>query len=359
MRRDVLLAAGFATAVLVGTWRAGVVQDPPRALDLIAYLLAMAAAAAVAWRRSAPAVALGVTVALASAYLLAGYPFGPVLLAVVWAMFEYARRRPLRKSAPAGLVAAAVSVIAVLPRLAGQLDLLALGLVLWAACWLAVPWSLGALTYVRGRALVREREDLVTRAVLQERIRVSREVHDVAGHGFAVVAMQAGVALVVLDDQPRQARAALEAIRETSKAALTELRGVLDTIAPPPAGTTADPPGGISGLVERARAGGLPVRLECADLAAVAPDRQQLVYGIVRESLTNVLRHAGAAPTIVAVSRAGDELAVQVVDDGPPVGAWTEGRGIGGMRTRVEAAGGSLTVGRRADGFTVDARIPA
>src|SRR5689334_6805375 len=95
------------------------------------------AALGLAWRRRAPVVALVGAVGVSSAYLLVGYPFGPMLLTVVWAMFEYARRRPLRDSALAAGVAAVVSVAAVLPRLSGHLDLLAVGLVLWGACWLA------------------------------------------------------------------------------------------------------------------------------------------------------------------------------------------------------------------------------
>lgn len=355
MRRDALLAAGFAAAVVAGSGRAGLGQHPSRPADVLGFALAAAAAGSLAWRRRAPLVPLVAAVGLTSAYLLAGYPYGPILLCVVWAMFEYARRHPLQQSALAGLVAALVLTAAVLPRLTGHLNLLAVGLLLWAGCWLVVPWSLGALVYVRRRAQARERENLVARAVLQERIRVSREVHDVAGHGFAVVAMQAGVALVVLDEQPGQAREALEAIRATSRAALSELRAVLDTMEDP---TERAAPADIAALVERARAAGLRVRLDSVGTDGVARERLRLAYDVVRESLTNVLRHAGPAAATVTVELHDRDLVVTVADDGPGAAGFAPGRGIAGMCERVEAAGGSLEV-MAADGFTVRARIPA
>jgi len=350
VRRDVLLAAGFAGIVLAGTWPAAASQDPPREPDLLAALLVTAAAGVLAARRVAW-VALPGSVALTAVYLLAGYPFGPVLLCVVWAMFDHARRRPPRASAPAVLAAAVVLAGAVLPRFAAQLSLPAVGLLLWASCWVVAPWSLGALLHVQRRSLAARTVLLVDRTVLEERIRIAREVHDVAGHGFAVVAMQAGMALVVLDERPDQARAALEAIRATSKDALAELRGAIEPGRPTPA---AD----IPALVARARAGGLPVRLDCADLTAVAADRRQVAYDVVRESLTNVLRHAGAAPTTVTVTRDGGQVLVRVADEGPPTCGYTAGRGLTGMRSRVEAVGGSCTAHPGA-GFTVTARIPA
>ncbi|WP_433083814.1 sensor histidine kinase [Dactylosporangium sp. CA-052675] len=385
--------------VAVGGWRAGLGQDAPRALDAAGFALILVAALSLGFRRSRPLVPLGVAVGVSSAYLLLGYPFGPILLTVVWAMFEYARRRPLRESAVALAVAAFVSVLAVLPRMAHDLDLLAVGLVLWGACWLAVPWSLGAIVHLRRQVAERERAELVRRVVLEERVRVSREVHDVAGHGFAVVAMQAGVALVVLDEEPGQVREALRAIRDTSRAALEELRAVIENI---------DSPADVEGLVEQVRAGGVRVELEYDGLAGVSERQRRIAYEVVRESLTNVVKHSPRAGAAVSVRVEGDAVAVEVSNpgaardggdepDGPAqrrehghelgapkqgrehgdklgapeqgrehgheLGApeqgrdGGDGRGIGGMRERVESVGGVFEVAV-GDGFAVRARIP-
>ncbi len=359
--RDAVVAAAAAALVGVGSWRAAAVQQPPRPLDVWAFLLVALAAGALAWRRSAPLVALVGSVGATAGYLAVGYPYGPVLLCVAWAMFEVARQRPVRVSAPAGAGAAFALVIAVLPRLAEEMNLLLLGLLLWAGTWLVVPWSAGAVAHVRAGAAQQARRDLMARAALEERIRISREVHDVAGHGFAVVAMQAGVALVVLDEQPEQVRASLEAIRVTSVRALRELRVVLDAVAP--AHPDASPSPGADGarrlaaLVDRARAAGLPVDLQAAD--GVPAELSGVVYAVVRESLTNVLRHAGETEAVVTVCRDGGQFVVTVTDRGRGGVPTDGGRGLSGMRDRVESAGGSLTAGPRdGGGFTVTARLP-
>ena len=346
-----------AVAMAAGTFWAARGQDSPRSLDVVAFALIAVAVGVLAWRRSAPLVSLAVSVAATGAYLLAGYPYGPVLLSVGWAMFEVASRRPVRQSGIAAAIAAVAAVLTVLPRLAGELNLLVVGLALWAGLWLAVPWSLGALRYVRRQAADRARTDLVARTVLEERIRLSREVHDVAGHGFAVVAMQAGVALTVLDEQPDQVRTSLEAIRDASTSALTELRQVLGSspaVVEPGLET-------LPALVERARTAGLTVELETVDPAEVPAGAGGLAYRVVRESLTNVLRHAGpAAGAEVIVERTDGMLTVTITDDGRGAdSAGENGSGLAALRARVETAGGHLiATGGAGGGFQVSAHIP-
>ncbi|MFF4614202.1 sensor histidine kinase [Nonomuraea jabiensis] len=183
-----------------------------------------------------------------------------------------------------------------------------------------------------------------------ERARIAGEVHDAAGHGLAAIAMQAGIALVTLDDDPEQARASLRAIRETSTTALAQLRAALDGI---------DPPGAdLAGLIDGVRAAGLPVDVEPADLAVPA-HLQAAVYGVVRESLTNVLRHAGPTRALVRVGGGPGEFVVEVADRGAGRTGAGEGRGLAGMRARVTEAGGHLAAGpREGGGFKVTARFP-
>jgi hypothetical protein len=184
----------------------------------------------------------------------------------------------------------------------------------------------------------------------RERARIAGEVHDAAGHGLAAIAMQAGLALVTLDDDPEQARASLRAIKETSTTALAHLRAALDGIDPPA--------GDLAALIDGVRAAGLPVDVE-PPVLAVPAHLHGPVYRVVRESLTNVLRHAGPTRALVRTSGEPHEFVVEVADRGiGPAGAG-EGRGLAGMRARVSEAGGHLTAGpREGGGFRVEARFP-
>ncbi|MEU4541395.1 histidine kinase [Streptosporangium sp. NPDC023825] len=187
-----------------------------------------------------------------------------------------------------------------------------------------------------------------------ERARIAEEVHDVAGHGLATIAMQAGVALLVFDERPDQVRASLEAIRSTSVLALGRLRSALDLIDP---GALADHD--LSRLIDGVRAAGVPVDVEPA-----APDvpahLEGVVYRVVRESLTNVLRHAGPTRALVRVTGDPDAFVLEVADRGSgPSGTAAEGRGLAGMRARVTEAGGAFGAGpREGGGFRVVARFP-
>ncbi|MEV5890701.1 sensor histidine kinase [Nonomuraea fuscirosea] len=186
--------------------------------------------------------------------------------------------------------------------------------------------------------------------VALERARIAGEVHDVAGHGLAAIAMQAGIALVLLDEDPEQARASLQAIRQTSTTALAQLRAALDGIDPPD--------GDLTALIDGVRAAGLPVDVEPSTLTV--PDHlRETVYRVVRESLTNVLRHAGPTRALVRATGDRQEFVLEVADRGTGQAGAVDGRGLAGMRARVTEAGGHLTAGaREGGGFQVVARFP-
>ncbi|MEV4285438.1 histidine kinase [Nonomuraea bangladeshensis] len=191
---------------------------------------------------------------------------------------------------------------------------------------------------------------LAERAIAAERARIAGEVHDAAGHGLAAIAMQAGLALVTLDDDPEQTRASLRAIKETSTAALAQLRAALDGIDPPA--------GDLAALIDGVRAAGLPVDVEPAGLP-VPPQLRDTVYRVVRESLTNVLRHAGPTRALVRMTDAPTAYVLEIADRGPGAGPAEEGRGLRGMRARVTEAGGHFAAGpREGGGFQVTARFP-
>lgn len=209
-------------------------------------------------------------------------------------------------------------------------------------------------------------------SIAEERARIAGEVHDAAGHGLATIAMQAGVALLMLDERPDKVRESLEAIRATSTRALDQLRSALDLIDP----VTEDHD--LSRLVGGVRAAGLRVDLEPAE-PNVPVHLQDTVYRVVRESLTNVMRHAGPTTALVRAATGPAAFVVEIVDGGggPDTlaegasadartsearmagGGVAEGRGLAGMRARVTDAGGAFSAGpREGGGFHVVARFP-
>jgi signal transduction histidine kinase len=333
---DVAFAAGLAAVVVAGT----IVVGGGR-LDWLGVALLVLAAMTTVLRRVAPLLALTMVVLLVNGYLLAGYPYGPVLLCLVVAVFELARQRPLRESAPASAVAAVISSATILLRLLGDGHAPTLLALAWTG-WIVLPWSLGALIHVMNAA----RRNLIARTALEERMRLAGEVHDIAGHGFAVVSMQAGVALGVFDEQPAQARIFVEAIKETSAAALADLRRMLDAVHP----------AGIHDLIQQVRAGGLAVDFT---MDGELPEPVNgTVYRVVQEALTNVLRHAGPTAAEVTIDRGERHVQVRVSDRGVGPTA-PAGRGLAGMRRRVEELDGRLEAGPRAGGgFQVVAWLP-
>jgi len=225
------------------------------------------------------------------------------------------------------------------------------------------------------------------RRASEERLVIARELHDVLAHNISLINVQSGVALHLLDERPEQARPALEAINEASEEALDELHSVLDVLsrglgedgAPGASGAWAPhaPTAGLrglDGLVRRTRAAGLDVRLAVEGEARSVPAGVDLAaLRIVQEALTNVVRHAGGdARATVRLVYAPAELIVQVDDDGngvePASGrrptdsdrpSGRSGRGIAGMRERVNTLGGTFAAGPRPGrGFRVQARFP-
>nr|WP_246211366.1 sensor histidine kinase [Phytoactinopolyspora alkaliphila] len=195
---------------------------------------------------------------------------------------------------------------------------------------------------------------------------MAQELHDSVGHGLAVIAMQAGVALHVLDRNPAKARQTLEAIRDASRESLESLRAELNVLrtpegdpAPRRAGLGMDDAGV---LLDRIRAGGVTVDADI-QVRHLPPDVDLAAYRILQESLTNVLRHARATRAGVRVRQDDDVVLLDVADDGAGSGPLSpdghRGTGIAGMTARAVALGGELVAGPRPDGgFAVHARLP-
>jgi signal transduction histidine kinase len=353
-RSELLAAAGVAALVVAATAVALRIHGTGGP-DAAAVAVILVAAAAWAWHRVVPVASAAVVVAAVVGYVLAGLPYGPVLVLPVLACFAVGRFRPVASAAPTCVLAGAALAAALWTRLgSAHLESAAAILLAWPAVFVAVPALAGALTRVRARAAARERAVLLARGADAERLRVAREVHDIAGHGFAVVAMQAGVALTVFDEEPAQARTSLEAVRSTAERALQELQAALDTLhADAP---TADD---VPDLVERIRSTGLPVVLTVTgDPAGLDPEVSTAVYRVVQEALTNVLRHAGPTTAEVGIGYRPD-VEVVVRDHGPG-SADAPGRGLRGLRERVERLHGRFAAADAPDGgYAVSATIPA
>jgi signal transduction histidine kinase len=247
-----------------------------------------------------------------------------------------------------------------------ELDTLAMytGVVLVA---LAVAWWMrsSALTARRAAALEARSAEVEGEAtVLGERARLARDLHDVVAHHVSLIAVRAETAPYTHPDLPPEATAVLADIASDARGALDELRGVLGILrrAEDGAAELAPQPtlGDVATLVTAATAAGEEVTLS-GDLGARVDSAQGYVaYRVVQEALTNARRHAPGQPVALAVVADGPRLLVRVTN--PYLAASTSadgaGRGLTGMRERVEAVGGRLDAGVRDDLFVVEADLP-
>ncbi|MEU6306300.1 sensor histidine kinase [Streptomyces chartreusis] len=244
----------------------------------------------------------------------------------------------------------------------------------------------------RGWLLEREREGAARAAVSAERDRIARELHDIVSHNVSLMVVQAGAAREVMGTMPDEASAALRAVEDAGRGAMTDLRHLLGLLAPSPSGEDEDtgtdsddrasaadlaPQPGmdrLGQLVDRVSFAGLPVEVRISGEPRPLPQGIDVTaYRIVQEALTNALRHGDGGKAEVTVRYASHALRVEVLNTGPSVltgGAPQEprpvprhrdgtGRGLLGLRERVAVYGGDLDARRRlGGGYRVRARIP-
>lgn len=364
---DLGLTVLLVAFTLLGT--AGAAANQDQTATLPSYVLAVAACLPIAVWRWQPLWTFAGTGAVTMTYLALGYAYGPIMITLAVAVYGFAVRSPIRR----GLVGMAALVLAGFVAIGVGV---ATGDREWTefvsvAAWLVIPAAVGVAVKVRRDARSDVRAEQARRAISEERLQLAQEVHDVAGHGFAVIAMQAGVALKVLDRDPAGARSALEVIRATSKEALDGLRAEVEALRHGSAEAPLRPTTGLDDLTrlaDRIRSSGLPLvvdvenNVDSQDAGRLPEEVDRAAYRIVQESLTNVLRHGGAEATAsVRIARAAGLVRVEVVDTGrgstvPPL---HRGGGIDGMRGRAEALGGTLDAGPLAGGgFAVRASLP-
>jgi signal transduction histidine kinase len=386
-RREILLDAALALPVAAlaiggtaGELASATAPTPPA---VGGYLIALAAAATLVWRRQRPAVVAVAALAIAASYPLIGYPGWAPMLAMFVALFSLSAYGATQRALYGALALCVITYL--LPVVSTQR---------WSP-WSPAVWApavslvwvslLGAATRRRRLAGEEHVRQVATVAAAQarermadERLQVARELHDVLAHTISVIAVQSGLAIDALDDDIDMARRALGTIRASTKEALAELRATLTLLRADAAGAASARPtrpqprlADLPDLVAQTCAAGLAVTLSCdladtavdgrggVDGAVTSPAVELTAFRVVQESLTNVVRHANATSVAVEVRRHADQLRVTVADDGYGPQGDRSGFGVRGMRERVAALGGTFVAGPGPErGYEVRAVLP-
>lgn len=346
------------------------VAEPHSALPV--FLLVALTLAPLGWRRRVPLPVLLAVLAGVGAHLAV---FGQwesfqYFVAIVLAVFSVAAYGG-RNEAAAGVALATVLLVA------GSAAKLASG---DPFAEIPGPFVVLAAVVVGGRALARRRveaqrltelnADLERRreaealaAVEAERARIARELHDVVAHAVSVIVVQAQAAGRVLEGEHPSARESLHAIESTARNALVEMRRLLAMLRPEAGGGELAPQPGLDqldALLAQVREAGLEVDLRVEGERRSVPAGVDLsAFRIVQEALTNVLKHAGSARTLVTLRYHPGEIELEVVDDGTAAGPAGRGHGLLGMRERAAVVGGRVETGPRdGRGYAVRASLP-
>jgi signal transduction histidine kinase len=361
-RGDEALAAALTALALLGVALTEA-SDPYR---IASAALAIALGAAAARRSRDPLPLLGLIVAIsiaATAMPMFKEPANSgVWLFLLLAVYSGAAHTSGRRA----LVAAGMTFGLFVTNLVGDGEGLTADNVIFLGIIFGAPWLVGRA--VRQRRLndeeLEQEKTRAAAAIMEERARIARELHDVVAHSISVMVIQARGGRRVLRSDPNDARDAFAVIERTGQQALDEMRRLLDmlrtadeTLALAPQPSLKE----LGTLVEHVRAAGLPVQVAVEGEPRDLPPGVDLsAFRIVQEALTNALKHAGPARARVVVRYLADDLEIEVSDDGPGTGdASVSGYGLVGMRERVEVYGGELEAGRQpGGGYALRVRLP-
>jgi len=361
-RGDEVLAAALTALALLGV----ALTEAPESHRVASAALAVALGAAAARRSRDPLPLLGLILAVAVVALavpmLAEPTNSGVFVFYLLAIYSAAAHTSGRRTLVAGGMVVGLYVMAFASDGTG----ISADTVIFYTLLLSTPWAAGRA--VRQRRLNdRELEQEKTRAaaaIVEERARIARELHDVVAHSISVMVLQARGGRRVLDSDPADARDAFAVIESTGQQALDEMRrlvGMLrsddETLPLAPQPSLKE----LGTLVEQVRAAGLPVHVAIEGEPQDLPPGVDLsAFRIVQEALTNALTHAGPARARVVLRYLADDLEVEISDDGPGSGDGSgSGYGLVGMRERVEVYGGELRAGRQpGGGYALRVRLP-
>ncbi|MGW8778505.1 sensor histidine kinase [Streptomyces sp. NPDC055796] len=374
---EIVYAIGslWISATMLRNW-----PDPNgywRDTDAWAYALLAAVYLPLVLRRRFPVAVLVSTALCVACYFTLGYYHVVAVCGLALALYTVASLRDRRVSARCAV--GALLVLLWGTRLAEPgIGPLSVGFVTVTTivCWVTGDGSrrLRELT----RQLRREQEEKARRAVMEERIQIARELHDVIAHHVSVISVQTGLAGYVFSSDPPTARRALDTIGDSAREALSEMRRMLVVLRDDERGPAERETPGDSGLgrldelVKRVAEAGVPVDVSVTGRAyALPPGIDLCAYRVVQEALTNVIKHAPAARTTIRVHYGEDEVCIRVKDDGSgpararkgmglsaaaPGGA---GQGLIGMRERATIYHGTVTAAPVPEGgFEVSLRVP-
>ena len=331
----------------------------PTQLSVAAFALLAFGPLALLVRRQHPRAVLVAIFAATLLYVSLGYLQGPnyfsLLVAVVTAV-----RAGDRLAARAAVIAGWVLFLwlpAALGVTGAPTVLAAFAIAAWLLVLLVVAEALRG-KQERAADARRARQEEARRKADEERLRIARELHDVLAHNISLINVRSGVALHLIDEQPEQARTALEAIHEASADALREVRSALNVLR----GSTEEPPRAptaglarLDELVSHAETAGVGVALEVhGDRRPLPASVDLAAFRIVQESLTNIVRHAKAGSAKVELTYGSGDLTLQIDDDGQGYDAQADER----ERDRGDARTGNRARRRARGGPTGDRRLP-
>jgi signal transduction histidine kinase len=298
-----------------------------------------------------------------------GWPWGPAQVVVLLVLFCVAgvryRRPVLWWMWALSLIPWWLWLVRDLPDLNGPIT----ATILFTAGTIAVDSISSRWGAQRALAAQTERTELerARRAVLEERTRIARELHDVVAHHMSLIAVQAETAPYRISDLPESARAEFASLSGVAREALAEMRRLLGVLRyDQPAGLAPQPQlSDLPALVDAARRAGVSVELAVPRAMGDVPSGVAVcAYRIVQESLSNASQHAPGAAVSVSVGHDGGVVLLRVANGpGGPAGPSRSepgpGHGLTGMRERVALLGGSLSAGPSAGGgFVVSAVLP-
>lgn len=354
---DGLLALAVLTYVLAAFF-AGAGPANDRGSLVLPIVLLSTATVPLAWRRRAPVTVAWIVVVSDVLLSLTGHETRSVVCVII-AVYTVAAYTDVRRLIPA---VPPLAIVGMIPLVVNRWRIVdALLAVTWDAI---IPFIFGRIAFVRRVRISRDRELAAQEAIATERARIARELHDIVAHHMGVMVVQAAAARAVAETDRAAVGQALHQIEDSGRSGLAEMRRLLEILSPGPSDERAPQPGlgCLDHLLEEMRRSGLPVELVVQGTAPRLPAGVDLsAYRIVEEALTNSLTHAGGAHARVLLRFDPDALEIEVADDGPgPAIQMSDGpgRGLIGMRERVQLFGGTLVAGPRpGGGFLVRAKI--
>jgi signal transduction histidine kinase len=341
------------------------ITQPSSAADLALTAVPVAAWSLWAFAPNVPLAAVSVAIAVPVIVAQRSGELEPVMFNVSLLAFAAARwSRSLTEAASLGALAAATPVLVALVQ-----DPMEVATGIWVVAIVFI-WVVGRAV-ARQERLVNElegtRRQLAQQALLSERRRIARDVHDFVGHGLAAVMLQVTSARHVLRRDADAAEEALRSAEEVGRRSMQELRRTVTLLrSDDEAGVAAPVPSAseIPALVDQARAGGLAVELHTrGDLSRLPPGIGLALYRIAQEALANAARHAPRARTVLGLELGDGRVALVAESSGPVVAGSASERerphyGLIGMQERATALGGAFAAGPTSNGWRVRCELP-